>query len=208
MKSYQIPKSDKEAEERRWNEARAKAKEHGADNGASHREDRLQMEAGELDRMLDHGTEYTITYTRGGIFGRKRSRRRTYTINEPTLAVLDEISRISVELRIDEEGIGKGGYDTIRASKQAVTDNARKMAKIVAIATLGEGIYDTIAGRSRYNRRRVDKLAHLIYHTTRPSQLMQLATTVTRQSNLGSFVSSTRLMSAARTTTPRTELVE
>lgn len=208
MKSYKIPKTDKEAEQRRWDEARAKAKEHSAGSTATQTADRHQMEAGELDRMLDHGIEYTITYTNGGIFGRKNSRRKTYTIYEPTLAVLDEISRISVEVRINEEGIGKGGYDTIRASKQAVTDNAKKMAKIVAIATLGEGIYDTIAGKYRYNRRRVDKLANIIYHTTTPSQLMQLSATVTSQSNLGSFVSSTRLMSAARTTTPRTELVE
>ena len=177
-KSYKIPKAEPVDFEKLQREARAKA-ELKQNEAQGENVGTKQMEVAELEQMLNHGIEYTITYTaQRGIL--RRRNKKTYTIYEPTLAVLDEISRVSMDLVIDEKGIAKGGYDTIRASKRAVVDNAKKMARIAAIATLGEDIFDKIGGRCRYNRRRVERLTELLYHTTKPSQLAQLATAVTR----------------------------
>lgn len=197
--SYIIPKGEDVDFERLQKEAREKKDGSGATA-------MKLMERAELDSLVDHGIEYTITSSRRFLFW-KRPQRRTFTIYEPTLAVLDEISREAIDMEIDDEAIGKGGTDTIRGSMKAVKDNATKMARIVAIATLGESAFTHTAGRARFDRHRVTQLATMVYHTTTPTQLMRLASAVLNACNLGSFLHATRLMSASRKT-KRTELVE
>lgn len=194
--TYKIPKAEEVDFESLQREAREKK--------ASDNETRQFMEKSELEGLIDRGVEYTITYTHRFLCF-KRIKRRTFTIYEPTLAVLDELSREAIDIAIDEN-MDKGGADTIRASMKAVKDNATSMARIVAIATLGEEIFDTTpGGRHRFNRARVGRFADLVKHTCKPSQLPQLYTAVLRQSNIGSFISSTRLMGALA---KRTALVE
>lgn len=183
-------------------------------------EKKRQMERSELDALVDKGTQYTIHYVKRTGFLKLKPKpvSQTFTIHEPTLAILDEMSAIAIDIEIDNEQMTKGGWDTIQSARRAVRKNAWKLCKIIALATLGEGAYeikgDGIASaygigivRRSINKRRVTNLARLIYATARPSQIAAIANTVTRQSNLESFMHSIRLLSA-RTTQPRPELVE
>lgn len=183
-------------------------------------EKKRQMERSELDIIVDKGIKYTIRYNkRMGLLGlRIKPITQTFTVQEPTLAVLNEMSALAIDLTLEDEEMAKGGFETITAARRAVRKNAWNLCKIIAIATLGEGAYeikgDNIAAaygigivRRSINKRRINNLARLIYATARPSQIYSIANTVVQQSNLGSFTHSIRLLSA-RTTQPRTELVE
>ena len=54
--------------------------------------------------------------------------------------------------------------------------------------------------RYEEDRRRLDVLTDLFFHTVKPSELFQLTMTINAMCNLGDFIHSIRLMSAARTT--------
>lgn len=212
---YQIPKAPDIDFEAMQREAQRKASEAPATE-----EKKLEMERSELNTLVDKGAQYTIRYVKrtGLLHLRPKQITKTFTIHEPTLAILDEISAIGIDLELENEEMAKGHLNTISAARRAVRKNAWKLCRIIAIATLGEGAYeikgDNIAAaygigivRRSINKRRVTNLARLIYATARPSQIAAMANIVMQQSNLGSFIHSIRLLSA-RTTEPRTELVE
>ena len=52
------------------------------------------------------------------------------------------------------------------------------------------------------DRRALDDLTNLFFHTIKPSELFRLTMTINAMCNLGDFIHSIRLMSAARTTVP------
>ena len=54
--------------------------------------------------------------------------------------------------------------------------------------------------RYEEDRRRLDELTDLFFHAVKPSELFQLTMTINAMCNLGDFIHSIRLMSAARTT--------
>ena len=106
-----------------------------------------------------------------------------------------------------------GGTATIAEAKRVAKENAARMARIVAIAVLGEDYHITEmdkGGRIRHynDDKELDRLTALFYHTIKPSKLVGLAEMVTNVSNLGDFIGSMRLMSGARTTQPRKERIE
>ena len=212
---YRIPKAPDIDFEQLQREAQKAASEAPATS-----EKKKQMEREELQALTDSGAQYTIRYVKrtGFLHLRPKQVSQTFTIHEPTLAILDEISAIAIDLELDEETLAKGGMETITGARKAVRKNAWRLAKIIAIATLGEACYD-IKGDpqtatygigniiKRPHKKRITNLARLIYLTATPGQLVALASKVTSMSNLNSFIASIRLLSA-RTTTPRTELVE
>lgn len=208
--SYKIPKAPDIDFERLRREAMEKEAERRKE---SNEERDHRLERAELDTLTDKGTQFTIRYNRRTGLLRRRVKPvvKTFTIHEPTAAVLDEISSLALDIELDETGLAAGGLETIAAARRAVNKNAMRQAEIIAWATLGETAYDIMDGHGtiirRVNRKRIKSLANLIYSTATPTQLSNLANIVTSQSNLGNFINSIRLLSA-RTTQPRTELVE
>lgn len=205
---YKIPK----APDVQFDQLREEARKAATQGDAGHA-DMTEMERSELNALIGQGATYTLRYVKSrGILGRrKKPVVETHTIKQPTLAILDEISRIAIDLTIDEEGIAEGGLATIKTARSAVRDNALRNAQIIALATLGEEYYEIreVAGRieRKKDRKALQRLTSLIYNTATPAQLSQMAASVTNMSNLGDFINSTRLLSA-RTTQPRAALVE
>lgn len=178
----------------------------------------LEREQSELRHMINEGVTFDVevTYMRRkpGLFGflRKREKvteKKVFRVAEPTLATLDKLSALWLEMSIDEAKLSDNDY--LKTAKQLAAKEARKLAEVVALAVLGEGYYDVTEKGGLYTRKpnesRLVHLTNLFLHTITPSQLLTLAILITNISNLGDFINSIRLMSATRTSDP-TQLIE
>ena len=181
--------------------------------------DNLTREQGELRQMINEGVTFDIevTYRRRkpGFWGffRKREQvkeKKVYRIAEPTLSTLDRLSLLWLEITIEETKLNDDDY--LATAKQLANKEAKKLAKVVATAVLGEDYYD-VTNKGGYfvrkpNEKRLARLTSLFSHSVTPSQLLTLAILITNVSNLGDFINSIRLMSAARTSDPIANLIE
>lgn len=179
----------------------------------------LEQEQNELRHMINQGLTFDVevTYSRRhpGFLGffRKREKvteKRVFTIQEPTLATLDRLSALWLQMEIDETRLGDADY--LATARQMAGKEAKRLAEVVAVAVLGEDYYDTTEHRGAFsykpNEDRLQRLASTFFHTVKPSDLFTLAVLITNVSNLGDFISSIRLMSATRTSEPRASLIE
>lgn len=135
----------------------------------------------------------------------------TYEIHEPTLSVLDRLCDIWLDMALDEVALKEG--EVIVEAKKTAKQNAKKMARVIAIAVLGEDYHITEITRTgkvkKYNDdKELNRLTNIFFHAIQPSKLALLTTTVTNISNLADFITSMRLMSGARTTKPITGRIE
>jgi hypothetical protein len=113
-------------------------------------------------------------------------------------------------MEIDETKLNDRDY--LDTAKALAKKEARRMAEVVAVAVLGEDLYITTERRGVFSYKpdeaKLQRLANTFYHAIKPSELLTLAILITNVSNLGDFISSTRLMSATRTSDPMTNRVE
>lgn len=135
----------------------------------------------------------------------------SYEIHEPTLSVLDRLSEIGLDLAIDEEELKNG--KAMPGAKKLAKNNAKKMARVLAIAVLGEDYYITEITKTgkvkKYNDdKELDRLTSIFFHSIKPSKLALLTATITNVSNLADFITSMRFVSGARTTIPIAERIE
>ncbi len=185
------------------------------DNAREAAEKTLQdLERDELNLMIQKGVRFSVSrkvYKRApGPLGFLLPRRpetitETFVIQEPTLNTLDRLTEIWVQMDIPEGELTAGGYKTLAAAKRVAHKNTRRMARIVAIAVLGEDYYYTIQDangriRQKTDDKELDRLTDLFAHGIKPSDLLGLTQTVTSVSNLGDFIASMRYMSGAKTT--------
>lgn len=182
----------------------------------------IDLEREELNLLIKRGVKFDISYKvrrkkQGfrGFFQKKEiiTVNEIYEMHEPTLAVLDRLSAVWVEMGIDEDSLNAGGTTTLVEAKQIAHENTRRMARIIAIAVLGEDYNITEVGtngriKHKQDDKELDRLTALFLHSIKPSKLVGLANTVTNVSNLGDFIGSMRLMSGARTTQPRKGRIE
>lgn len=179
----------------------------------------LEQEQNELRHMINKGLTFDVELTysrrRPGFFGffRKREKvteKRVYTIQEPTLATLDRLSALWLQMDIDEAKLGDDDY--LATARKMANQQAKRLAEVVAVAVLGEDYYDTTEHRGAFaykpNEARLKRLAATFFHAVKPSDLFTLAVLITNVSNLGDFISSIRLMSATRTSDPMANLIE
>ena len=187
-------------------------------NTAKEKLEALEKEQSELRQLIQQGVTFdvTITYNKRskgwrGFFGARESvqEKKVFRIEEPTLSTLDRLSLIWLELEIDETKLNDKEY--MATAKQMAAKEARRLARLVAIAVLGEDYYKVSRRGDSFKRsedtKRVADLTSLFYHSIKPSDLFTLAVLITNVSNLGDFTNSIRLMSAARTSDP-THLIE
>ena len=118
-----------------------------------------------------------------------------------------------LEIDINEDSLTGGTLATIQEAKYIAHRNVKKAALIVAIAALGEDYYiNEVDSRGRIKQREdkaeLQRLTTLFFHSVKPSQLVELANTVTTVSNLPDFIGSMRLMKGARQTKPGTDRIE
>ena len=176
-------------------------------------EEKKAAELNELNRMIERGLTFTVKrkkkVRRPGWLGWIRKKITIdedvrFEIKEPTLSVLDRISAEGIMMDIDESQMQSDAGMSI--AKKMVHDHARRMARVIAIAVLGENyeIATINNGRTSYIRddRRLDELTDLFAHSVKPSDLINLCVAINTMSNLGDFTNCIRLTSANRTTIP------
>ncbi|MDR2009957.1 MAG: hypothetical protein LBQ22_05700 [Bacteroidales bacterium] len=180
----------------------------------------IDLEREQLNLLIKRGVKFEVVAkirkrNKGlkGFFKKPEILEETtsYEIHEPTLSVLDRLSEIWLDMAIDEEALKEGAV--IVEAKKAAKQNAKKMARVIAIAVLGEDYHITEITRAgkvkRYNDdKELNRLTNIFFHAIKPSKLALLSTTVTNVSNLADFITSMRLMSGARTTKPITGRIE
>jgi hypothetical protein len=161
---------------------------------------KLEQEINELNVLIDKGVEFSVAYI---VMERKlfktitKNVSKIFTIKEPTLAVLDLISSESVLFVIDEEKLKS---DSIAEGKKLIIEHTKAMARIVAIAVLGESCFVMKNNRFTIDKKSIDKLQHLFYHAIKPSDLFKLCNVILTVGNIGDFLNSMRLSSGATTT--------
>lgn len=173
----------------------------------------FETERRELQHMINEGVEFevevTVSRSQSGFFGRFKKRvkeveKRTFKVAEPTLATLDRLSALWLSMTIDETKLQDSDY--LNAAKKLVAQETDKVAEVVAVAVLGEDLYEATEKGGVYtfkpDRRKLNELKALFLHSVKPSDLFSIAVMVTSVSNLGDFTNSIRLMSATRTSDP------
>ena len=160
----------------------------------------LEIEREELNLLVQRGFHFEI------IVGK---RKKTFSIHEPTLNILDLVTDISLDMEIDEEELNQ---NIIGNARKMVKGNARRQARIIAISVLGESYYTNIPILKQIlnilYRIKLRRLTDLFMHTITSSKLIGLSAAITNTSNLGDFCASMQLLSGARTTQPRKESIE
>ena len=178
----------------------------------------LESEADELRLMIQEGVTFDVEVKQQrrkpgfwGFFKKKETitERKVFKIKEPTLATLDRLSALWLQMEIDETKLQDEDY--LRVAKTLANKESHRLAEAVAVAVLGEDYY-TVTEKGGYYQRKEDKkalenLTSLFFHSVKPSELFTLAVLITNVSNLGDFTNSIRLMSATRTSDP-THLIE
>lgn len=172
----------------------------------------MEQEKKELDILVGRGVSFDVEqkYYKPrklfGLFGNREAVTKTvtYTIQEPTLATLDRLAAEQVNLVIDENIMAS--TEGINEAKRLTSEHALRMAKIIAIAVLGEDYVIPVKNgggfKYHHDNKRLDELTKTFYTFIKPSKLMRLTLMVNTISNLGDFMNSIRLMSANRTTMP------
>lgn len=176
-------------------------------------DNKIEAEKQELNILVNRGISFEIERTTHkrpkGLLGRFKklvqvTEKLKFKIEEPTLSTLDRISAEQIELKIDERIMSSDGG--LCEAKKLTHEHARRLAKIIAFAVLGQDYVKTIQEGSRiryeYDDRRLNELTDTFFQHIKPSKLMQLTVLVNTMSNLGDFTNSIRLMSGARTTMP------
>lgn len=173
----------------------------------------IEAEKKELNLLINRGASFEVERTvylkPTGLFRLfkkliKSTEKIKFVIKEPTLTTLDLIASEQIDLNIDERVMSS--EQGISEAKRLAKDHAKRMAKIVALAVLGQDYVIAISEgkktRYEFDDERLDELTGLFFNNLKPSKLMQLTLLVNTMSNLGDFINSIRLMSGARTTMP------
>lgn len=155
---------------------------------------KIETERAALNALLEKGLAFEIP--RRSFFGVKR-KPRTFVISQPYLGTLDSLSSELLRMDLDEEAIKK---DPLGESRRIAYTNARRAAKVVAIAVLN--------GKWRI-RLFTRIVANYFLWKITPSKLFQLAMIINTMSNTADFTNSIRLLSIARITAdPKADRVE
>lgn len=167
--------------------------------------DKIQTEKQELDLLLDKGINIEVEQhvTKRSFFGKKtvEVKKLVFTIHEPTLSTLDRIAAEQIDLVIDENVINS--EIGVQEAKRLVPRHCRRMSKILALAILGNDyVIQKENGKFANDEKKLNELTELLFHNVTPSKLFKYFVLVNTMSNIGDFINSIRLMSAARTTMP------
>lgn len=113
-----------------------------------------------------------------------------FLVMEPTAFTLDRLSLEYIELAMDEEKIKSNPRQEAR---KLFSKHNRRMARIVAIATLGNDWEDD---------KKLSERTEFFSRWLKNSTLWELVQAIDLTNNLADFINSMRLLSSARTTIP------
>lgn len=161
----------------------------------------VERERGELDLLTGRGFGFSVGAGK---------RKRTFTIQEPTVWTLDCLSALSIDMEMDENLLkDEDGY--LNESRKLIRKHAFRMARVIAVAVAGDtySFFPAVRwARRLFHRARVNRLTRLFYHTLTPSKIKDLSVYILAISNMADFINSMRLLSGARTTLPTKGRIE
>lgn len=124
---------------------------------------------------------------------------KIYHVSEPTLAVLDQMSLIWLTFpEVNEKWTIQ---EAVEFGRTIAHDHIKSMAKVIAIAVLGEKIFMPIIGAWRLRR-----MTKQILHSCRPTDIKNMVEIITATNGLVNFIVSMRLMSTATQTRKKTPI--
>lgn len=166
---------------------------------------KLEQERNELRLLINEGVAFNVPYMeqvrkRGlwqrikRLFGRGHvqlvEKQRSFVLKEPTAFTLDRLSAEYIELVLDEAKVKEAPRQEAR---RLYAKHSRRMARIVAIAVLGNQWED---------KKLLAEHTEFFSRWLKNSQLWELVQAIDLTNNLADFINSMRLMSSARTTMP------
>jgi hypothetical protein len=173
----------------------------------------LEQERAELNTLINKGVSFEVKDVEFDVekrfFGlikkyKPREVKRSFKIEELTLATLDRISAETIEMTIDEAEMKSD--DSMKRARGLARKHSIRCAKVVAIAVLGENRLIPVTGKNGVrwveDVKRLDELTSLFARTIKPSMLYKLYVLVNAMCNLGDFLNSIRLIQQERTTMP------
>lgn len=174
---------------------------------------KLEQERAELNTLINKGVSFEVKDIEFDVekhfFGlikkyKPREVKRTFKIEELTLATLDRISAETIEMSLDESEMKT--EDSMKRARGLAHKHSIRCARVVAIAVLGEDRLIPVCGKggTRWveDVKRLDELTSLFARTIKPSLLYKLYVLVNAMCNLGDFLNSIRLVQQERTTMP------
>ena len=113
-----------------------------------------QAERKEIDQLIQKGLRFKLERTLHvwTLLGRRPvNEELEFTIHEPTLAVLDRLSAEQIGFDLSETDLN--GPEGISEARRLTHAHTKRLARIVAIATLGEGLFkaERIGRRTMYS---------------------------------------------------------
>lgn len=173
----------------------------------------MKKEQSVLDTLINKGYSFKIKqpviHTTRYFFGLLKRHTVSlelvdYLIKEPTLDVLDRMSVEWIKMDADLEGIEEENQ-TMSDARFLVTKHSYRLARCVAIATIGREYWKPIAGSSVMYKEDDDRLlslTNIFAKSITPSQLYKINLMLQGIANLGDFMMSIRLTELQRTTAP------
>jgi hypothetical protein len=167
--------------------------------------DKISAEQKELNLLINEGISFTFEYMdRKHPFSQPKLIKKTFTIHQPTLAVIDLLSAEAINMVVDEDLISK---DPLGEAKKITAAAVDPMARYIAIAILGRDAEIPVNSLSKYpsykkNEKEINGISSLIKRSLTPAQLREIVTAITQISNIGDFLYSIRLAGESRSTTP------
>lgn len=149
------------------------------------------IERAELDILLSAGMSFSVP--KRSLLRYIGKPERSFLIAPLFHGTLNYLSREFVDMNFSEEAIQENAF---AEAKRLMAHNARRAARVVAIAVLNSGWkIRWLSGLYSW---------YFLWHTT-PKMLLQLTLKIQEASNLGDFTNSIRYLSVvARTATPTT----
>ncbi|MFS0489889.1 hypothetical protein [Leadbetterella byssophila] len=181
----------------------------------------LELEKQNLEDLIGKSIAYQVKYRcskPADGFGRFVGKRiiidavRDFEIKPPTLAVMDRLSRVSLDLEAISQNLAEAanGVDLVKGS---ISESARCMAEYVAIATLGADYYVTArTPEGKYVRREdkkaLEELTEFLFTWLTAAELLTLAQLIISSMGLENFLNSMRLLKGTRTAAKKKNLIE
>lgn len=158
-----------------------------------------------MDEALENkGFSFTIKFRqakRVWLFWKKYSEvTKTLTIRNNTLAVLDLISTECQRLKFDPKAFETKDLKVFAEARKLVAEHSRTLAKIIAIACLGENCFIINAGGIyQVQDEKIKRLQDQIYVSLEFDELTTICDKITGHSDLANFINSIRLMGTIQT---------
>jgi hypothetical protein len=146
--------------------------------------DAKQTQQQEVNRLLGE----PITLTIGG---------HRYKVKEPTLGVLDLMSREWLKLPDIEFKDDMSNIEALAIAKKAIAEHSHTVARSIAIGLIGEGCFRP------FGRLRVWRTARKVWRQLTHTECREATERLSGTAGLMDFIISMKLMSAHTTTTPK-----